>query len=221
MEYEIINEEDIVNRVSLYSKHYFNCIYQYNNKFAVIEFNQKFSGSIILKTDYFETLDECIENYDYINDKIFSKIIIRNKNNYILRELELNDFYKNYNDLLGQLTIINKNLSLDTFKKSYDLIKNNSLHKIFVIEHFNKIIASGTIIIEPKIFRNCGYAAHIEDIIVEKKYRGKGLSKIIIDKLIEISKEYNCYRITLNCNDKNIDFYSKFGFKLSNNCMRL
>ena len=35
-----------------------------------------------------------------------------------------------------------------------------------------KIIASGTVIIEPKIIRNGMSCGHIEDIIVKKEYRG-------------------------------------------------
>ena len=76
MNFKIIDEFDIINKYPFYSNHNFNCLYKYKNKYAVIEFNQKFQSSIILITKYYNTLEICLENYDYENDYKFSNIII-------------------------------------------------------------------------------------------------------------------------------------------------
>lgn len=141
--------------------------------------------------------------------------------NYKIRPLILSDFYRGYLSLLKQLSIVNDNISYIDFKNKWFEIANNKFHKIYVIEFQNMIVASGTLIIEPKFIRNCKFASHIEDIVVEKKMRGNGLSKKIINKLIEISKEFNCYRITLNCHQDKFGLYEKFGFKKRSNCMRI
>ena len=129
----------------------------------------------------------------------------------ILRKLEINDYYLGLNDLLSQLTNSNK-ISFDTFVKQYLKLGNN--YNIYVIEESNKIVAYGCLYIDYKFYRNCANVGHIEDIIVDNEYRGNGYSKLIINKLIEISKENNCYKLVLMCDSSYIDFYKKFGFDI-------
>ena len=54
---------------------------------------------------------------------------------------------------------------------------------------------------------------HIEDIVVDVKHRKRGLGKMIIDYLTEYSKNKKCYKVILNCSQKNIGFYEKCGYK--------
>ena len=76
MNFRIIHEKNIIDKYPFYSNHYFNCIYNYNNKYAIIEFNQRFQSSIILKTKYYDSLEKCLSNYDSKSDILFNKIII-------------------------------------------------------------------------------------------------------------------------------------------------
>jgi hypothetical protein len=46
-----------------------------------------------------------------------------------------------------------------------------------------KIVASGTIIIEPKIIRSGRNIGHIEDIVVKSSYRGYQINEDILDLL--------------------------------------
>jgi glucosamine-phosphate N-acetyltransferase len=41
----------------------------------------------------------------------------------------------------------------------------------------------------------------------------------IIDQLKSMGNELGVYKIILDCNDKNIDFYEKCGFQKKENCM--
>ena len=128
-----------------------------------------------------------------------------------VRQLLLSDYYLGYINLMKQLSVINNYIKFKDFKNKWFEISNNKFHKIYVIELNNKIVASGTLIVEPKFIRNCNYAGHIEDIVVDENMRGKGLARLIINKLIEISKDLNCYRVTLNCHESKFGLYSKFG----------
>lgn len=74
------------------------------------------------------------------------------------------------------------------------------------------IVGTGTILYEPKIIHGGAYAGHIEDIVVHENYRKKGISKTIIEILIERSKEKNCYKIILDCKPELEEFYTKLGF---------
>lgn len=128
-----------------------------------------------------------------------------------LRRIENNDYYKDYLLLLEQLTIVEKEkINYEQFKNFVKNLSNN--HIIIVIEDNNKIIGSGTLLIENKVIHNMGLVGHIEDIVIHNNYRKQGLGKKIIDELINISIQSNCYKIILDCNEKNSNFYKKSGF---------
>ncbi len=133
-----------------------------------------------------------------------------------IRPLSLNDYYKDYINLLSQLTHIG-DISFDQFQDTFHNLKSH----IFVIENNNKIIVSGTIIIEQKFIHNCSKVGHIEDIVVDKDYRKFGLGKSMIEYLVCNAKKQNCYKIILDCDKNLIQFYEKIGFKEKNIQMAL
>ncbi|EJS43909.1 gna1p [Saccharomyces arboricola H-6] len=74
------------------------------------------------------------------------------------------------------------------------------------------IAATGNIFIERKIIHELGLCGHIEDIAVNSNYQGQGLGKLLIDQLVAIGFGYGCYKIILDCDEKNVNFYKKCGF---------
>jgi glucosamine-phosphate N-acetyltransferase len=135
-----------------------------------------------------------------------------------IRFLTNDDYYKNYLNLLEQLTCTNKDTI--TYEKFSHFVNSlNSFHVVYVIENDNKIIATGTIIIEPKLIHGCQYVGHIEDIVVDKEHAGKKIGKCIVDKLVEYGKSMNCYKIILDCSNDVEQFYTKCGFMKKGNCM--
>ena len=128
------------------------------------------------------------------------------------------DYYKNYNNLLNQLTSINY-ISYEQFSDQFNQLNDD--YNIFVIEEDNKIIATGTLLIEHKFIHNCSRIGHIEDIIVDKNYRGKGYGRKIVEKLLDKAEEFNCYKVILDCDINNKEFYEKLGFNHKNIQMSL
>lgn len=129
----------------------------------------------------------------------------------IFRHIEDTDYYKDYLTLLEQLTIVEKEkINFIQFKKFINNLSNK--HIIIVIEDNNKIIGTGTLLIENKIIHNMGFVGHVEDIIIHNNYRKLGLGKKLIDELINISIQSSCYKIILDCNEKNVNFYQNSGF---------
>ena len=58
-----------------------------------------------------------------------------------------------------------------------------------------------------------GQAMYLEDILVTQEMRGKGIGKLLMDKLIEEAKEKNFNRIiwqVLEWNEPAINFYKKY-----------
>ena len=128
------------------------------------------------------------------------------------RNLEINDYYRGYLDLLSQLTEVNKENI--TFEKFSNFIKNlNKSHKIIVIVHQNKIVANGTLFIEDKVIHGISKVGHIEDVVVDSKSRGLGLGKKIVTYMTNLAKENNCYKVILNCKEENCGFYQKCGYE--------
>lgn len=129
-----------------------------------------------------------------------------------VKESDLDDVYV----LLNQL----KELDQDSIGKERawkNFSKNTSANSIVGIID-GKIVAYGSVVIENKIRGEV--AGHIEDIVVDKNVRKKMIGIYLVNKLIEICKKENCYRMTLFCNEKLVNFYSRNGFKVDNVMMK-
>lgn len=137
-----------------------------------------------------------------------------------IRKIEIDDFNKNYIELLSQsYEISNENITFNNFKEYLDNLQDN--YNIYVVEKDGKIISSITLIIETKIIHNFGKVGHIEDLIVHKDYRNNNIGKILCNFCINKSKIYNCYKVILNCNNYTIGFYEKINFIKSGNLMSI
>jgi len=130
----------------------------------------------------------------------------------MFRDLKSEDYNKNYLALLEQLTEVNpEKIKFDDFSNFVNNL--NYDHRIIVIEINNKIVASGTLLIENKVIHGLSKVGHIEDIVVDNKLRGVGLGKDIINYLSNLANLENCYKVILNCKESNCGFYEKCGFE--------
>ncbi len=77
-----------------------------------------------------------------------------------------------------------------------------------------EIVASGTIIIEPKIIRGGKNVGHIEDIVVSDHMRGQGIAQKILEMLKKIARDSNCYKVILDCDNDVKHVYIKNGFEV-------
>ncbi len=86
-----------------------------------------------------------------------------------------------------------------------------------VILKDEKVVAFGRYLTDYK------FVFTIYDVIVDPEERGSGYGKYVTKHLISVAKEYNPQFIELLCLDKNIPFYKRFGFKLTDdlNVMRM
>ena len=53
----------------------------------------------------------------------------------------------------------------------------------------------------------------IEDVAVNENYRGKGIGKKLVEKLIGMASEKSCDKTVLNSSEKNSECYEKIGFE--------
>jgi glucosamine-phosphate N-acetyltransferase len=119
-------------------------------------------------------------------------------------------------DLLSQLTEappIDTNLFID------NICTISTMGSIIICyqEAPFSILGSGTVIYEPKLIHGGKSVGHIEDIVVHDRYRSHGIAKNILNKLTELAKEHNCYKVILDCRDDLITFYEKNQFSHNGN----
>ena len=129
-----------------------------------------------------------------------------------VKESDLDDVYV----LLNQLKELDQD-SIDKERAWKNFLKNTSANSIVGILD-EKIVAYGSVVIENKIRGEV--AGHIEDIVVDKNVGKKMIGNYLVKELIEICKKKKCYRITLFCNEKLVNFYSRNGFKVNNVMMK-
>jgi len=121
--------------------------------------------------------------------------------------------------------------SLDSLRKASDLeegnaklvlkkIRSNQNHVIMVADLDDQIVGSITLLIEPKFIHQGGLVGHIEDVVVNSKFQGKGIGEQLVNVALEYAKNHGCYKTILDCDDNVKPFYEKIGFKRNSNAMR-
>lgn len=97
----------------------------------------------------------------------------------------------------------------------------NDNHYIFIYENFEKDpIGIITLLIEQKLIHGGKCVGHIEDLVVDNNYKGRGIASQLINHCTKIAEENNCYKIILDCKEELIPFYNKNNFKKQGVCMR-
>ena len=136
------------------------------------------------------------------------------QNGLVLRPLCSDDYEKGHCVVLSQLTVVG-DVTKDEWLAMFRKMKSrDGAYFIVVVENVQekKIVGSGTLFIEDKIIRNCGRCGHIEDIVVDSKCRGKNVGLWIIETLRSLAQRVGCYKLILDCSEKNVPFYEKCGF---------
>ena len=158
-------------------------------------------------------------------DKILSKYSTEDT---IVRRVTEGDMNEEYISLLKQLTT-SVFTTKETITKFYrDHIKDNKmLFHLCIVEKSlgsdgeGKYLALGNISIQPKLTRGLSFMSMIEDIVVDRSARGKGLGKVIVDCLTEVSFAMGCYKVLLYCDEKLVPFYNKSGYESNSVLMRI
>ncbi len=119
---------------------------------------------------------------------------------------------------INKMTLEDYEKIKDNLQKDFDdfwtptILENelkNENSRYVVAKENNKIVGFAGIIILPDDIE-------ITNIVTKKSERKKGIGKLLLDKIIEISKEEKKELLSLEVNEKNliaINLYSKFGFE--------
>jgi glucosamine-phosphate N-acetyltransferase len=99
---------------------------------------------------------------------------------------------------------------------------------VAVDESRDKIVASTTLFLEYKFIHGNAIVSYqqiffthslifcqrgrIEDVVVDESARGKRLGKLVVKIAIALAKKLKCYKLSLDCRDEIIPFYTSLGF---------
>jgi glucosamine-phosphate N-acetyltransferase len=68
-----------------------------------------------------------------------------------------------------------------------------------------------------KFIHEAGIRGRIEDVVVHHDYRSKGLARHLNEIAIKLAKQKGVYKLSLECKDELLPFYTKFGYKKDQN----
>ena len=140
----------------------------------------------------------------------------------MIRELTRDDITPQYLELLCQLSgDVKEDVKTWLLGAKFWSEYGNSDCQIYIYEHEGEIVGTATVFTEHKLLHYGSRVGHIEDVVVNKDKRLKGVGKELISKCVEFAKRMHCYKVILDCADHNIPFYESCGFKVSCNCMRV
>ncbi|KAI4881599.1 hypothetical protein NFI96_021525, partial [Prochilodus magdalenae] len=130
-----------------------------------------------------------------------------------LRPLCAGDLDRGYYKVLSQLTKAG-DVTKEQFKANFEHIRRTGDYYVIVVEDtsLGQIVATATLIVEHKFIHSCAKRGRIEEVVVSDVCRGKQLGKLLVSTLTLLSKKLQCYKITLECAEKNVEFYKKFGY---------
>ena len=130
-----------------------------------------------------------------------------------IREIREAD-YLDYKELIGS------NISNAFFLSFVRDVLNDS-HVIVIVENDDSsaLIGTGTLLIEEKMTHGGCKMGHIENVLVERTFRGCGQGEKLVEHLLNLAKSKGCYRVDLNCSSELESFYRKNGFSPKHMCM--
>ena len=134
---------------------------------------------------------------------------------YVLRPLSSGDYARGFLDTLSQLTEVGSPTE-ESFLARFAYFQSHADTYFTIVIHDtgkDRVVAAGTVFIERKFIRNNGLVGHVEDIVVLDSCRGLRFGWYIIEQLKFIAASVGCYKVILDCSEKNIPFYVKCGFK--------
>ncbi len=103
-------------------------------------------------------------------------------------------------------------LSIFDARRIFWLINQNKFHKVYVALSEGRVVGTATLLVRSTLLhsRLIGY---VEDMAVHESCSGKGVFRQIMEFVEAKAREFNCYKIILNCEPDNEPKYIHLGFR--------
>ena len=174
--------------------------------------NTLFDDSVLKKLDCSGCPSNVHHGVSYLKPGTFNDRVL------LARPLERLDYDKGYVPLLSQLTRVGE-YTRELFRAQFDGMKAMpGCHFILVVEDPGAnvtsgiIVASASLVIERKFVHQAALRGRIEDVVVDKNYRGKHLGSMLLESLKLLSQVLGVYKLTLDCKEAMLPYYTKLGY---------
>jgi glucosamine-phosphate N-acetyltransferase len=119
------------------------------------------------------------------------------------------DFDRGFIELLSQLspTHLNRETASQIFRQ-----RLKCGIRTWIALDGDKLVGSASLFIEPKYIHSGASVAHIEDVVVDRSYRGKAIGLKLMEHLEMEARSAGCYKLVLECSEQNEPFYLRSGF---------
>ncbi len=136
----------------------------------------------------------------------------------VIRQMYATDLMRGFLDTLAALRPTNL-----TYEQAVDVFRHRMKQKIqtYVALVDGKVVATASVLIEPKFIHDGGLVGHVEDVAVHPQQQHLGLGRRLMTKIIEECRAAGCYKIILDCEPELENFYGKLGFRHWCGAMRL
>ncbi len=108
--------------------------------------------------------------------------------------------------------------SLNSFRQAFADISAYPGHELVVAEEDGEVIGTLVLLIVPNLAHGALPWALVENMIVDRQRRHRGLGKLLMDYAITRARDAGCYKITLSSDKRRPDahrFYRSVGFEPS------
>jgi glucosamine-phosphate N-acetyltransferase len=137
----------------------------------------------------------------------------------VVRDLFAPDMYKGFLTTLEALSVVDLDPEKDDLGEIYRRRLRAGI-KTYAALLEEEVIGTASLFVEPKFLHSGGFVAHVEDVAVRPDYQGKGVGAAIMLHVEREAREAKCYKIILDCSDKNREFYERLGYRRCENEMR-
>jgi glucosamine-phosphate N-acetyltransferase len=151
---------------------------------------------------------------------------------YVVRELRKEDIRRGFLETLLNLSEVSPQL-IELHEKIFEQRRRLRLtyggrripvyYTVVAVWRNSEVIATATLLTELKHIHDGGLVGHVEDVSrrAGPQYRGLGAGRACVEELIRFGREIGCYKIVLDCSEKNVPFYESLGFRRHEVGMRL
>lgn len=126
--------------------------------------------------------------------------------------LSKDDYENGALEVLAQLTTVG-DVSKEDFNKFVDLQKSDAYNTVVIRNKQGKVSGIATLLVETKLIHGFSKVGHIEDVAVNFDERGSNIGRYLVRYLCNLAMERGCYKVILDCDVENVEFYKKCGLR--------
>lgn len=139
---------------------------------------------------------------------------------FVVRDLEVTDLNRQV-ELLQQLTKVSPLSDEQVREIFYCRKKAGIVSKVVEDKTTGLVVGTAALLVERKYSHGGRSVGHIEDVVSDQVYRGQGVGRLLVEALCRAAEDLDCYKVILDCHDNFVNFYSRYGFKKTENQMRI